>query len=146
MYSGSILSITSQTASTSTFYPTFSDVSSGTATANYAALNKLEFQPSSGTLFATSFTSLSDQTQKTNVRVIENALDIVSKIDGVYYEWIDNHSQPSIGVIAQEIEKVLPEVVTTSSSGFKTVAYGNIVALLIEAVKEQQRQINELRG
>jgi hypothetical protein len=69
---------------------------------------------------------------------------MVKKIDGVRYDWIDGHNQPSIGVIAQEIEKVLPEVVSKTPRGLKSVSYGNIVALLIEAIKEQQVRIEEM--
>ena len=67
-------------------------------------------------------------------------------MNGVYYDWIDNHNKGSIGVIAQEMEKILPEVVTVDHRGLKTVSYGNIVAVLIEAIKEQQKQIDELKG
>ena len=141
---GGSSTITAETASSNFFFPTFSDVASGTPTATYAADNKLEFQPSSGTLFATVFTSLSDQTQKENIRPIENAIEMVSQMNGVYYDWIDKHNTGSVGVIAQEIEKILPEVVTTNDKGLKTVSYGNIVAVLIEAIKEQQVRIEEL--
>ena len=142
--SGGSSSITAETASSNIFFPIFSDVASGTPTATYAADDKLEFRPSTGTLFATVFTSLSDQTQKENIRPIENALELVKQIDGVRYDWIDRHNESSIGVIAQEIEKVLPEVVTTNAKGLKTVSYGNIVAVLIEAIKEQQIRIEKL--
>jgi len=97
-----------------------------------------------GTLSATVFTSLSDETQKTNIQPIENAIEVVKQIQGVKYNWIGHHGQVSIGVIAQEIEKVLPEVVVNGDNGFKSVSYGNIVALLIEAIKEQQIRIEEL--
>ena len=73
-----------------------------------------------------------------------NALDLVMQMNGVYYDWIDNHNTGSVGVIAQEMEKILPEVVTTNDRGLKTVSYGNIVGVLIEAIKEQQVRIEEL--
>ena len=56
------------------------------------------------------------------------------------------HEGHDIGIIAQEIEEVLPEVVTTRDTGFKAVKYEKIVALLIEAIKEQQVQIDQLKG
>jgi aldehyde:ferredoxin oxidoreductase len=65
-------------------------------------------------------------------------------MNGVYYDWVDGHNTGSIGVLAQEMEKVLPEVVTTNDRGLKTVSYGNIVGVLIEAIKEQQVRIEEL--
>jgi hypothetical protein len=96
-----------------------------------------------GSASATSFTSLSDKNKKKNIIPIENALSIIKQLQGVRYNWIENDI-PSIGVIAQEIEKVLPEVVNTSSDGTKSVSYGNIIGLLIEAIKEQQTRIEEL--
>jgi hypothetical protein len=99
---------------------------------------------STETIFATVFTSLSDETQKTDITAITDAIETVKQLNGVKYKWIDNHNQPSIGVIAQDIEKVLPEVVTTNKNGLKSVSYGNIVGVLIEAIKEQQVRIEEL--
>ena len=65
---------------------------------------------------------------------------------GVEYDRNDMDGQHQIGVIAQEIEKVIPEVVNQDeNSGLKSVSYGNITAVLIEAVKEQQKQIEELK-
>ena len=78
------------------------------------------------------------------------------KISGVEFDWIPltekervnihPHEGHDIGIIAQEIEAVLPEVVTTRDTGFKAVKYEKIVALLIEAIKEQQSQIDQLKG
>ena len=127
-----------------TWYPTLSSATSGTYSTAYVSNTKLQFNPSTGTLSATVFTSLSDETQKTNIRPIENALDLVKQMNGVKYDWKDGHNQSSVGVIAQEIEKVLPEVVTTNDQGLKTVSYGNIIGVLIEAIKEQQNCIEEL--
>ena len=87
---------------------------------------------------------------KENVKPIENAIDKVSKIRGVEFDWIvdkeihDNEGH-DVGVIAQEVEKVLPEVVQTRDNGYKAVKYEKIVSLLIEAVNEQQQQINKLQ-
>ena len=127
-----------------TFYPIFTQTTSGTITASKVSTTKLNFNPSTGTLSATQFTSLSDETQKTDIQPIKNAITIVKQLQGVKYKWIDNHNQPSIGVIAQDIEKVLPEVVITNDKGLKSVSYGNIVGVLIEAIKEQQVRIEEL--
>ena len=92
-------------------------------------------------------TAYSDERLKDNVEVIESALDKVSSIRGVTYNRNDMEGMPRhAGVIAQEVEKVLPEVVMTSEDGIKTVAYGNMVGLLIEAIKEQQAQIDELKA
>mgnify|MGYP003121170051 CR=1 FL=1 len=102
----------------------------------------------SGSILATSnITAYSDINLKKNIEVIPNALDKVSQIRGVTFDRIDleDESRQS-GVIAQEVEKVLPEVVRTSQDGTKTVAYGNMVGLLIEAIKEQQKQIDDLKA
>ena len=100
-------------------------------------------------------TAYSDIAVKRNLVKIPNALEKVRSINGYTYERTDyvkdeeDPEAPDIlrqaGVVAQEIEKVLPEVVS-GPEGNKAVAYGNIVALLIEAIKEQQNQIEELKG
>ena len=63
---------------------------------------------------------------------------------GVSFDWLENGGS-EIGVIAQEVEDVLPDVVNTNEDGIKSVKYGNMVGLLIEAIKEQQAQIDELK-
>jgi hypothetical protein len=85
-------------------------------------------------------TAFSDERLKTDVKTIDDALDKVMNMRGVSYT---KSAEKGIGVIAQEIEKVLPEVVTDGE--YKSVAYGNIVGVLIEAIKEQQKQIDELK-
>ena len=100
-------------------------------------------------------TAYSDIAVKENIKKIDNALAKVCQINGYTYDRIDikKHNEESgedspvrqAGVIAQEIEKVLPEVVQ-GQEGNKSVAYGNMVGLLIEAIKEQQQQIEELRA
>jgi len=89
------------------------------------------------------FNSTSDQRFKSNIKVIDNAVDKVSKLNGVYFDWIAN-GEKSMGVIAQQIEETVPEVVFTDNKGFKSVSYGKLVGLLIEAIKEQQILINNL--
>lgn len=85
-------------------------------------------------------TAYSDERLKSNIRTVNNALDKVTAMRGVYF---DKDGKSSVGVIAQEIEKILPEVVLDGD--YKSVAYGNIVGVLIEAIKEQQLQIQELQ-
>ena len=69
---------------------------------------------------------------------------MVTKMKGVKYEGIDNHNQPSVGVISQQIEKILPEVVSANPAGLKSVSYGNIVGVLIEAIKELNERFEKL--
>jgi len=99
-----------------------------------------------GTIRATGdVIAFSDIRVKENIKTIDNALDKVKSLRGVEYNKIDN-PEKSIGVIAQEIEEVIPEVVKEDDQGMKSVAYGNITAVLIEAIKEQQKQIDELKN
>ena len=95
------------------------------------------------TVTAADFNSTSDQNLKDNIRTIENALDKVSNINGVLFEW-KSTGDTSAGVVAQEVEKVLPEVVKDMDG--KTVNYNGLIGLLIEAIKEQQAQIEELKS
>lgn len=95
-----------------------------------------------GTVKATDFNTTSDKNLKINIRTIENPLDKIAQIRGVNFEWKEN-SKPSVGVIAQEVEKVFPELVNGEST--KTVNYNGIIGLLIEAVKVQQEEIDMLK-
>jgi len=85
--------------------------------------------------------SLSDVKYKNNIKKIDSALDKIDKISGVEFEWDSKspYSGKDIGVLAHEVEKVIPEVVTTRSNGSKAVRYEKIVPLLIEAIKELKR-------
>ncbi|AZZ36448.1 hypothetical protein CIK05_06485 [Bdellovibrio sp. qaytius] len=80
----------------------------------------------------------SDVRLKRDISSIPNALDAVAKLDGVTYYWKDAKKDPGlqVGLIAQEVEKVFPEVVMTSAQGMKSVAYQNLVAPIINAIKE----------
>ena len=89
--------------------------------------------------------STSDVRLKTNIKTLTNPLDKVLQMRGVEYDRIDLEGKHQIGVIAQEIEEVAPELVSSDGDGMKSVSYGNITAILIEAVKEQQKQIDELK-
>ena len=64
---------------------------------------------------------------------------------GVSFDWIESGNS-EVGVIAQEVEAVVPDVVSTNDQGIKSVKYGNLVGVLIEAIKEQQAQIDELKA
>ena len=98
-----------------------------------------------GTIRATGdVLAFSDRRVKENIKTIENASDKLLKLRGVEYNKI-GETKKSIGVIAQEIEEVLPEVVSTDTNGMKSVAYGNITGVLIEAIKELKAEIEELK-
>ena len=87
-------------------------------------------------------TAYSDERLKSNIQTIENAVDTVKALRGVTFE---KDGKPSLGVIAQEVHKVLPELVHVGDE-YMSVAYGNMVGVLIEAIKEQQAQIDELKA
>ena len=91
----------------------------------------------------------SDERLKDNIKHIENPLEKVQKLNGVTWDWNDNadelqKSLPNVGVIAQEVEQVLPQLVKDRENGYKGVDYAKLTGLLIEAIKDQQKQINEL--
>ena len=91
----------------------------------------------------------SDIRLKDNIKPIEDALGKIDKIGGYEFDWNDKqelYEGHDVGVIAQEIEAVLPEVVETREDGYKAVDYKKIVPLLIQAIKEQQKQIDELKN
>ena len=91
----------------------------------------------------------SDKRLKENITPISKPLDKLKQIGGYEFDWNDKqnvHEGHDVGVIAQEIEAILPELVQTRDSGYKAVSYEKLVALLIEAVKEQQSQIDELKA
>jgi hypothetical protein len=101
-----------------------------------------------GIVRALNFTTTSDERFKTEIRTISGGLDLVLKLRGVTFFWkpefLRTANAPNIrnfGFIAQEVEKVLPELVFTAPDGTKSVAYANIVPALVEATKEQQTRI-----
>lgn len=85
----------------------------------------------------------SDSRLKENIKTISNALDKVNKLRGVNFTWSSNDKQ-DMGVIAQEVLDVVPEVVEENADGYYGVSYGNLVGLLIEAIKEQDKKISKL--
>jgi hypothetical protein len=140
---GGGLTVSDDTTTNATRYVVFDDVTTGTITNINVSSTKLQFNPSAGNLSATQFTSLSDVTQKTNIQPIENSIELTKQLQGVRFNWIDNN-KPSLGLIAQEVEKVLPELVEVGDDDLKRVNYSNMIGLLIEAIKEQQVRIEEL--
>jgi hypothetical protein len=98
------------------------------------------------TTLADSWNTRSSRRWKTNIQTIENALDEVRKLRGVTYDWKDG-GRKDIGLIAEEVGHVLPEIVSYEANGVdaQSVDYQRIVAVLIEAIKEQDKEIGELR-
>lgn len=97
------------------------------------------------------FSHASDARLKHNIVTLDNALDRILNLRGVSYEWNQDSgfgadAGRQIGFIAQEVEKVLPELVHTGKNGYKSVAYQNVVPVLVEAVKTQQKHIETLKA
>ena len=95
-----------------------------------------------GIVTAANFDNVSDRNLKTNIQTVDNALDIVGDLRGVSFDWKSN-GNPSYGVIAQELEQVLPELVSDGDP--KAVSYNGIIGVLIEAVKELKEEVEELK-
>ena len=107
-----------------------------------------------GDIIANSIAGSSDARFKTNITPIANPLQKVLALRGVNFNWNTSafpqrmfSDKRTLGFIAQEVEKVLPEIVQTENTaeGYKSVQYDKVVALLVEAIKEQQKQINQLK-
>ena len=93
----------------------------------------------------------SDERLKDNIELISNPIEKVQSLKGVTWNWNENadelqQSLPNVGVIAQDVEKVLPQLVHDRDNGFKGVDYAKLTGLLIEAIKEQQKQIDDLKS
>ncbi len=79
---------------------------------------------------------LSDLNMKKNIEIIENPLDKIEKLRGVYFNYKNNDDRRQIGMIAQEVENIIPEVVYMTNDDTKAIAYNNLIGLLIEGIKE----------
>lgn len=136
------VNLADQSTSASSFYPTFASATLGSQTL-YTSSTKLNYQPSTGSLNATNFNSLSDISKKTNLVKITNATETINQIDGFEFDWIENGNKSS-GVIAQYLEKILPFLVETNAEGTKSVNYAGLTAYLIESVKELSARVEQL--
>lgn len=162
---GAINGITITDDNTGIRYPLFTSATSGSVTGQFVDSNGLVYNtatnclgigsltPTSrldivgdvkvaGIITATDFNSSSDKTLKHDIHVIENPIEKVLQLNGVRFNWNET-GKPSVGVIAQEVEQVLPELVSNTDP--KSVNYNGLIGLLIECVKEQQKQIDELK-
>jgi hypothetical protein len=143
----SLVAATSDDTSTdSELFPTFVNTSSGTLTSIRVSSNKLTYNPSSGTLTAISFNSTSDERLKENIEPLTYGLECLNKIEPKMYNFIDDKSKKTYyGVIAQEVEKVLPDLVTTKDNGYLSVNYLDMIAILIKSVQELSSEVTELK-
>jgi len=119
---------------------TTGNVGIGTTTPSY----KLDVN---GNLRAYGITDASDIRLKKNINTISNALEKVSKLRGVNFEWKDEDKGEGtqLGLIAQEVEKVFPEAVSKDDKGYKSIAYGKLAGAFVEAVKELKSENDALK-
>ena len=104
-----------------------------------------------GPVHGIGFVNMSDERYKKNINIIDSALDKVTSIEGVTFKW-DADSYPynapegvQLGLIAQQVENSVPDVVITDENGDKSICYDRLIPLLVEAVKEQQQTIEDLK-
>jgi hypothetical protein len=102
----------------------------------------------SGDLYAWSFQQISDIRLKKNIKKLSGSLEKIKRLNGYSYNWIDESKATDlqIGIISQEVEKVFPEMVLTDIDGNKTVSYGNLVAPMIEGMKELDEKNIDLQN
>ncbi|MEQ1717851.1 MAG: tail fiber domain-containing protein, partial [Hyphomicrobium sp.] len=97
-----------------------------------------------GTAYATTFLHTSDRRLKTDINPIATAVELTTKLRGVHFKW-KKDGVPAYGVIAQEVEAVMPDAVTTNSDGTKAVDYDQLIPVLIEAVKALRVEVDALK-
>jgi len=149
----------------STYYPVLTQNTSGSVSDFEVSQQTMEFRPDQGRLTVGELRSdgditayySSDAALKNNVENISDALNKVTKLNGVEYDWTDAYLESKggedgyhvrkhdVGLIAQDVEKVLPDIVAVNGDGHKAIKYDRIVALLVEAIKEQKQEIQQLR-
>ena len=125
-----------------TFYPVFVAGTGNQTPSIRTAATAFTFNASTGTLtVGGDFDSGSDERLKKNIETVKGALKIIKNIRGVRFDWKES-GKPSLGVIAQELEEVIPELVKGTDN--KTVTYNGLIAVLIEALKELQERVEVL--
>jgi len=126
----------------------------GAASLNVLGNNSFSFQQNSsenasvdpnGNMTAQNFFSVSDERYKKNISTIVNAGDMLKQIRGVSFDWRKDNSH-DIGVIAQEVYKVMPEAIVSTNTNMLTVAYTKIIPLLVETIKDLQKRVEVLEG
>ena len=133
-------------SSASTFYPVFASSTSGSLTTANVVSSGFTFQPSTGTLTVTNLTESSSIALKENVTPITNGLDAILKLAGVTYDRKDGSSKNEAGLIAEDVVKILPNLVTFNEDGKpNSINYTKLSAYLIEAVKSLKNEIDNFK-
>ncbi len=140
---GGSVSLVNDITTDGILYPIFTNATSGTVTTLNTSDVNLQYNPSTGNLSSTTFTSLSDKNMKKNIVTVNDGLGIINNINPVEFEFLnDRHSA---GVIAQELEEVLPFLVNTNVEGLKSVEYNGLIPFLISAVQTLSKEVEELK-
>jgi hypothetical protein len=134
--------ITDDTSTNASRFLTFTSATSGSISAANVSSTKLTFNPSTGLLTVVDINSTSDLNLKENIKTIENSLNTLSQLRGVSFDWKET-GRSSYGVIAQELEEILPDLVKNGE--VKSVNYNGLIGVLIEAVKELSEEVKELK-
>lgn len=137
--------INDDTTTNSSFYPVFTNSISGVLSAARVSSTKLSFNPSTGQFNATIFNSTSDERLKENIEPITSGLNIIESLSGKTFNFKGAGTKSS-GFIAQEIRKIIPEVVSSQENGYLSVNYDAIIPYLVEAVKELSTANKELKA
>ena len=148
-FTGPGVSIVNDNATNTTQYLGMTRTTSGDFGASYISSSKLYFNPSTGVLNSTDYNSLSDLTLKENINALNvttNVMDIVDRLRPVTFTWKDS-KKFSYGVIAQEIECVLPDIVDSNpDTGIKSVSYTQLIPILLQAVKDLKQEVETLKA
>jgi hypothetical protein len=130
-----------------TLYPVMSTSATGNLTAGRTTASKFAFNASTGTLTVTALTESSSIALKENVNPITGALDAILNLVGVTYDRRDGSSKSEAGLIAEEVNRIIPNIVSKNANGDpEGIHYTKLTAYLIEAIKSLKEEINELKG
>lgn len=137
-------SIVDDTTTNATRFILFDDVTTGTLSTVNTSSTKLTYNPSTGTASATVFSATSDERLKDEITIITDALVKIKQLRGINYKWKDS-GLAGTGLSAQDVQKVVPEAVVIAPNGDLSVAYGNLLGLLVEGMKDLTAQVEELK-
>ena len=140
--SGSGATISDDTTTDATYYPTFATATSGSFTTAKISSSKLTFNPSTGQLSATDLNSLSDKRLKFDIKKLN--INVINKLNPVSFRWKDTNIR-AMGLIAQEVKEVIPEIVNTNDEGIMSISYVQLIPLLIKEIQDLKIEISKLK-
>jgi hypothetical protein len=139
------VTLTANNTDSQTFYIPLTNSTSGVWSNGVISTTKLYFTPSTGDLNATNFNSLSDMRFKKNISEISDASSIIAALKAVEFEWTET-DRLSAGLIAQDVEKILPHLIFVNEKGVKSLNYIGIIAYLIKSNQEMCNRIHQLES